>query len=31
MNEIITINQQQIAAKEYQGQRVVTLKDIDLV
>lgn len=31
MNEIITINQQQIAAKEYQSQRVVTLKDIDLV
>ncbi len=31
MNEIITINQQPITAKEYHGQRVVTLKDIDLV
>lgn len=31
MNEIITINNQQITAKEYNGQRVVTFKDIDLV
>ena len=31
MNNIIIINKQQITAKEYKGQRVVTLKDIDLV
>lgn len=31
MNELITIGNQQIAIKEYKGQRVVTFKDIDTV
>lgn len=31
MNELIKINDREIAAKEWQGLRVVTLKDIDLV
>ena len=31
MNVMITINNQQITAKEYRGQRVITFKDIDLV
>lgn len=31
MNDIVVINNQQITAKEYKGQRVVTFKDIDLV
>lgn len=31
MNELITINNHQMTTKEYQGVRVVTLKDIDLV
>ncbi|MCM1256499.1 MAG: ORF6C domain-containing protein [Roseburia sp.] len=31
MNEIITINKQDIRLKEYKGQRVVTFKDIDTV
>lgn len=31
MNELIKIGNQQISTKEFKGQRVVTLKDIDLV
>lgn len=31
MNQIIKIGNQEIATKEYKGQRVVTFKDIDLV
>ena len=31
MNRLIQIGNQQISAKEFKGQRVVTLKDIDLV
>lgn len=31
MNELITINSQEIQTKEYNGQRVVTFKDIDAV
>lgn len=31
MNELIKIGSQEIAVKEYQGQRVVTFKDIDMV
>lgn len=31
MNEIIVINNHEIKAKEYNGQRVVTFKDIDMV
>lgn len=31
MNEIIKINNHDVAVKEYKGQRVVTFKDIDTV
>lgn len=31
MNELITINGQSLAVKEYEGKRVVTLKEIDMV
>ncbi len=31
MNEIIDINQKQLTIKEYKGQRIVTLRDIDEV
>lgn len=31
MNNIVTINTTELAVKEYKGQRVVTLKEIDEV
>lgn len=31
MNEVITVNGQSLAVKEYEGKRVVTLKEIDAV
>lgn len=31
MDEIIKINDHEVAVKEYSGQRVVTFKDIDMV
>lgn len=31
MQNAITINNQQLSVKEYQGKRVVTLRDIDTV
>lgn len=31
MNEIIIINNQELPVKEYDGQRVVTFKDIDMI